>query len=145
MLLSRAAKSGVLERVCKGLYLYPKSGFDSSLALFKVASRLRANCLNYISLESALSQEGIISQQLLAWLTVMTTGRSGIIDCGRFGTVELIHTAKPHEKIIPHLRLDAVSGMWRADKELAMQDMKNSKRNCDIIISTDERSDNDDK
>ena len=132
MLLSRAAKSGILQRVCKGLYLYPKSGFDSSTVLFKVASRLRANYLNYISLESALSQEGIISQQLLAWLTVMTTGRSGTIDCGRFGTVELIHTAKSQEKIIPHLRLDTVSGMWRADKELAMMDMKNAKRNLII-------------
>ena len=133
MLLSRATKSGILERVCKGIYLYPKSGFDSSLVLFKTASKLRADCLNYLSLETVLSQESIISQQLLGWITIMTTGRSGTIDCGRFGTVEFIHTAKSQERIMPHLQLDAQTGMWWADKELALQDMKDAKRKMDLI------------
>ncbi|MBR4826040.1 MAG: type IV toxin-antitoxin system AbiEi family antitoxin domain-containing protein [Spirochaetaceae bacterium] len=133
MLLSRATKSGILERVCKGIYLYPKSGFDSSLVLFKTASKLRADCLNYLSLETVLSQEGIISQQLLGWITIMTTGRSGTIDCGHFGTVEFIHTAKSQERITSHLQLDAQTGMWRADKELALQDMKDAKRKMDLV------------
>ena len=128
MLLSRAAKSGILERVCKGVYLYPKSGYDPTTILFKTAARLRADCLNYVSLETVLSQSGAISQQLLGWITVMTTGRSGVITCGRFGTVKLIHTAKPTEKIMPHLRLDARTSMWWADEELALQDMRDTKR-----------------
>ena len=133
MLLSRASKNRILERVCKGIYLYPKSGYDSSLVLFKVASKLRSDCLNYVSLETVLSHESIISQQLLGWITVMTTGRSGVIKCERFGTVELIHTEKHLEKIMPHLRLDIQTGMWWADLELAMQDMKNAKRNMGLI------------
>ena len=134
MLLSRSAKSGTLERVCKGIYLYPKSGYDSSLVLFKVAAKLRADCLNYVSLESVLSNSGAISQQLLGWITIMTTGRSGKISCGRFGTVELIHTAKPAEKIMPHLRLDTQTGMWWADEELALRDMKDAKRDVGLIV-----------
>ena len=133
MLLSRASKSGILERVCKGIYIYPKANYDSSLVLFKVAAKLRADHLNYVSLETVLSDTGAISQQLLGWITVMTTGRSGIIKCGRFGTVELIHTAKPTEKIMPHLRLDARTGLWWADEELARQDMKDAKRDVGLV------------
>ena len=134
MLLSRASKSGILERVCKGIYIYPKANYDSSLVLFKVAAKLRADYLNYVSLETVLSDTGAISQQLLGWITVMTTGRSGIIKCGRFGTVELIHTAKPTEKIIPHLRLDTRTGLWWADEELALQDMRDTKRDVGVMI-----------
>lgn len=132
MLLSRAAKSGVLERVCKGVYLAPKSGYDQTLVLFKVAAKLRADRLNYVSLETVLSQSGAISQQPLAWITVMTTGRSGTINCGRFGTVELIHTAKSPERITPHLRLDTHTGLWWADEELALQDMRDAKRDMGL-------------
>ena len=134
MLLSRSSQKGILERICKGIYLYPKSGYDSSTVLFKVASKLRADNFNYVSLETVLSLTGTISQQLLGWITVMTTGRSGKINCGRFGTVELIHTAKSQEKIMPHLRLDKQTGMWWADEKLALQDMKDTKRDTDLII-----------
>ena len=133
MLISRASKNGTLERVCKGIYLYPKAKYDSSIVLFKTASRLRANCLNYVSLESVLSQSGAISQQLLGWITIMTTGRSGIIKCSRFGTIEFIHTAKTTEKIMPHLRLDTWTGMWWADEELALRDMRDGKREMELV------------
>ena len=133
MLISRAAKTGILEHVCKGIYIYPKTNYDSSLVLFKVASKLRANNFNYVSLETVLTQDGMILQQLMGWITVMTTGRSGTIDCGQFGTVEMIHTAKTQNKIIQHLRLDTHTGMWWADSELALQDMKSAKRNMDLI------------
>ena len=135
MLLSRASKNGILERVCKGIYIYPKANYDSSLVLFKVAAKLRADHLNYVSLENVLSDTGAISQQLLGWITVMTTGRSGVITCGRFGTAELIHTAKPPEKIMPHLRLDARTGLWWADEELALQDTKDAKRDVRLVNS----------
>lgn len=133
MLLSRAVKSNILERICKGIYLYTKTDYDSSLILFKVAAKLRANNMNYVSLETVLSQSGLISQQLLGWITVMTTGRSGIIRCGRFGTVELIHTAKNFGKIMPELRLDRVTGMFWASEKLALQDMKDCKRPTDLV------------
>ncbi|MBQ4438492.1 hypothetical protein II898_06410 [bacterium] len=123
----------MLERICKGIYLYTKTDYDSSLILFKVAAKLRANNMNYVSLETVLSQSGVISQQLLGWITVMTTGRSGIIRCGRFGTVELIHTAKNFDKIMPELRLDRVTGMFWASEKLALQDMKDCKRPTDLV------------
>ncbi len=133
VLLSRAEKSGILERICNGIYLYPKSKYDPTLILFKTASKIRSNCLNYISLETALSAHGIISQQLMGWLTVMTTGRRGIINCGHFGSIEFIQTKKTQNIIMPHLHLDTVSGMLWADTELALQDMKATKRPMDLV------------
>ncbi|MBP5405978.1 hypothetical protein J6Z19_02380 [bacterium] len=133
MLLSRAVKSNILERICKGIYLYTKTDYDPSLVLFKVAAKLRASSMNYVSLETVLSQSGRISQQLLGWITVMTTGRSGTISCGRFGTVELIHTSKNFGKIMPELRLDRQTGMLWASEKLALQDMKDCKRLVDLV------------
>ena len=94
-----------------------------------------AGSMNYVSLETVLSQSGAISQQLLGWITVMTTGRSSTIRCGRFGTVELIHTAKNFDKIMPELRFDRVTRMLWASEKLAMQDMKDCKRPLDLIES----------
>ena len=133
MLLSRSVKRGLLERVCKGIFLYPKVKYDSSMLLFKVAAKIRADCLNYVSLETVLSQVGVISQIPLGWITVMTTGRRGIINCGRFGSIEYIHTEKRMEKIIDGLHLDKETGMLWATPERAFQDMKDARRPLDLI------------
>lgn len=137
VLLSRAAKKGVLERVCKGIYLYPKVNYDTSLVLFNVAAKLRAQFFNYVSFETALSQAGIISQMPLAWISIMTRGRRGIINCGRFGSIEFIHTEKQKEKILPELYLDKNTKMWWASPRLAIQDMKDAKRSLDLINKTE--------
>ena len=127
-LLSRAVKCNILERVCKGIYLYPRVSFQASKVLYKVASKLRADCFNYISLESVLCAHSVISQQMLTWLTVMTSGRSNIIDCGRFGSIEFIHTEKKGSGLSGHLTADARSGMMIADLKLAMEDERDCKR-----------------
>ena len=133
VLLSRAVKSGLLERVCKGIYLYPKVKYDPTMVLFRTVAKLRSHCMNYISLETVLTQHGIISQQMIGWLTVMTTGRSGIIRCGRFGSIEFIHTAKSLDKIVDNLCIDARSGMWQATIKLALQDMRDTKRPMELV------------
>ena len=136
-LLSRAVKAHILERVCKGIYLYPKVPYTASKVLFMVASKLRAECFNYISLESVLSSCSIISQQMLSWLTVMTTGRSNIINCKSFGTIEFTHTEKTADALRKHLYLDPWSGMLTADVRLAMRDMKSCKRSTLDLVDWD--------
>ena len=49
-MLSRAVKSGMLVRVCRGLYLYKPALPLDGLLLFHAAVLLRANEFNYISL-----------------------------------------------------------------------------------------------
>lgn len=90
-LLSRADDKRRLVRVCQGIYLYPKVACDPSLLLYyHAAAKLRDTQLCYLSLESVLSEAGIISQQPLNWISPMTSGRSGTFDCGELGTIEII-------------------------------------------------------
>ncbi len=143
MILSRCVKAGFLKRICNGLFLYAKVSFDSSIVLPKVVSKLRGNSLNYISMESVLCEEGFISQQMMNWLVVMTGGRSGIIDCGDFGSVEFIHTQKKISTISKNIHLDRRTGLLKADATLAYRDMVSAKRksldlvNKDLILGAD--------
>lgn len=132
-LLSRSVKEGPLQRVCRGLYTYKKTIPSNGLFLFHVAAYLRAHEFNYISLETALSNAGIISQVPINWITIMTSGRSNIIRCGEFGTIEFVHTNKKPSDIMNQLSYDAEYKLWSASVTLALKDMKDAHRNCDLI------------
>ncbi|MBN1182285.1 MAG: hypothetical protein JXB49_08365 [Bacteroidales bacterium] len=132
-LLSRAQAGGVLKRVCRGIYLYDRKGFPGGEVLFHTASRLRANHFNYLSLESVLSEEGIISQIPINRITLMSSGRSNIIDCGRWGAIEFIHTRKKPENLIGRLKYDKKRRLWKAQNDLALEDLKAVGRNLDLI------------
>lgn len=132
-LASRAERSGVLRRVCRGLYLYPRASYDGGLLLYHAAARLRAAEFNYISLESALSDAGVISQIPMNWVTLMSSGRSQIMSCGDFGTIEFIHTAKQAANLIGQITYDSACRLWRASVALAIRDMKAAKRSLALI------------
>ena len=82
VLLCRAQKAAVLKRVCRGIYLYPRVNYPPGMVLFHTAARLRASGFNYISLQTALSDAGIISQVPINWIILMSSGRSQVVDCG---------------------------------------------------------------
>ncbi|MDR2965695.1 MAG: hypothetical protein LBU88_07960 [Treponema sp.] len=124
VLLGRAVKNGFLEKVCRGYYIFYKTAYPKDLLLFHLAARLRSDYFCYLSLESVLSENGIISQIPLGCITLMTTGRSGIIKCGRFGRIEFTHTKKSPEDVGHLLTYDFRCGLWRASTQLAMQDLR---------------------
>jgi predicted transcriptional regulator of viral defense system len=132
-LVSRAEKTGLLRRVCRGLYLYPKVNYAHGLILYHAAARLRAGEFNYISLESALSDAGVISQIPMNWVTLMSSGRSQIMACGDFGTIEFIHTRKRAADLADQLSYDARCHLWRASVALAIRDMKAARRSLDLM------------
>lgn len=133
MLLSRAVKSGILTKVCRSVFLYKKALRNDGLLLFHVIPVLRPFEFNYISLETVLSDSGVISQIPLNCITVMTSGRTNKIACGEFGTIEFIHTSRSIYDVMEHLSYDSRCGMWRASVKLALWDMKVTRRNCDLI------------
>ncbi len=133
VLLSRAARSGVLERVTKGIYIYGRVEYQRGFELFHTASRLRANSLNYISLETALSDAGVISQVPLGWITLMSSARSHTVGCGRFGNIEFVHTERVPGDVKGKLSYDHRCRMWRADVALAISDMRRTRRPLDLI------------
>lgn len=131
-LLSRATKKHLLNRVCRGLYA-DANNKPTGLELYHIAARLRAHAFNYISLETALSDAGVISQIPLQWITLMSSGRSQIIDCGDIGHIEFIHTKKKPEDLLGQLYYDNRHRLWRATVKLALEDMKHTQRNLDLI------------
>jgi predicted transcriptional regulator of viral defense system len=132
-LLSRAVNAEILDRVCRGLYIYKRAQPPSGLALFHMASLLRAAEFNYISLETALSDTGVISQIPINWITIMSSGRSSIVSCGKFGTIEFVHTNQKPTHIMNQLSYDASCRLWRASVPLALRDMRVTHRNRGLI------------
>ena len=132
-LLSRAAKQGIIRRVCRGVYIYPRIAYTPGFELYHAAARLRAHHFNYLSLETVLSETGVISQVPLNWITVMSSGRSHHVSCGSFGTIEFVHTKKRPNDVAGDLTFDERRRLWRASVRLALRDMRATGRSLDLI------------
>jgi hypothetical protein len=136
-LLSRAAErqqgSERLQRVCRGVYVYGSAAERSGLLLFHAAAVLRANSFNYISLETALSAQGLISQVPMNWVSIMSSGRSSVVPCGTWGTVEFVHTNRQPNDLADQLAYDAACKLWRASPALALRDMRATRRSMDLV------------
>ncbi len=124
VLLSRATKAGLLKRVCRGIYFYPVPDHPSGNLLFHAAARLRADEFNCISLETVLSDAGVISQVPMNWISLMTSGRSHVVDCGDYGHIEFVHTAQQPDDVGGELTYDAERHLWRASVRQALRDME---------------------
>ena len=133
VLLSRAEKSRIIKRICRGIYLYARADYPRGLMLFHVAALLRAGEFNYISLETALSDAGVISQIHMNWITLMSSGRSNVIHCGDFGRIEFVHTTQKPDDVADRLIYDPTCRLWRAAPSLALRDMRATRRNKDLI------------
>jgi predicted transcriptional regulator of viral defense system len=132
-LLSRAVSEGYMGRVCRGLYVFEPAKPDRGLVLYHAVSKLRPLTLNYLSLESALSDAGVISQIPFNRITVMSSGRSSTFDCGNWGSIEFVHTNQKAEALSGQLHFDAHCRIWRATVAQALRDMKVTHRNLDLI------------
>ena len=75
--LERLVGAGVLVRACRGVYVNALAAKAEGRLLERIAEALRRGHYSYVSLESMLSEHGLISQVLMDRLTVMITGRKG--------------------------------------------------------------------
>lgn len=87
--------------------------------------------MNYISLESALSLHGIISQIPIDHLTVMTTGRKKLLETP-WGTIEFTHTARKIEDLIDGT-VPTDGPLRLARPETALRDLRRVGRNTHLI------------
>ena len=101
--------------------------------LFHTAALLRADAFNYISLETALSDAGLISQIPIDRITLMSSGRSHLISCGDFGRIEFVHTARRPEDVAHQLAYDSACRLWRASSALALRDMRATRRDLSLV------------
>jgi hypothetical protein len=126
-------KDGLLMRVCRGIYLNPRVEYPRGLLLYHTAAKRRAGEFNYLSLETVLSEAGVISQIPIAWISLMSSSRSYTVDCGDFGSIEFIHTKKNPNDIADRLVYDTRCRLWRAKVVLALEDMRSTGRSMDLI------------
>lgn len=130
--IARLVAKGLLERACRGVYLNPLARRKDSRLLEHVALALRRGEYNYLSLESALSEYGAISQIPLERLTVMTTGRKGEYRTP-YGVIEFTHTARPAEDILANTVAVPDRPLRLATRAAAWRDLKRVGRNLTLV------------
>lgn len=129
--IQRLVRAGILERAIKGIYVNPLARSKGSSTLELVARSLRRGEYNYVSLESALSEYGAISQIPPDRITVMTTGRKGEYKTP-FGVIEFTHTKRPVKNIVDSIR-DVGRPLRLASKQAAFRDLKRVGRNLHLV------------
>lgn len=130
--LNRLVKARLIKRAFNGIYVNDHAQCFDSYTIEHIAKALRRNEYNYVSLESILSEYGIISQIPLDRLTVMTTGRKGIYKT-IYGVIEFTHTKRSIINILDHVQRIKGRPLRIATKEAAVRDLKRVGRNLHLL------------
>lgn len=130
--LQRMVADGLLVRVCKGLYLNPAASSKTSRVVEDIALALRPGSYSYVSLESMLSEYGVISQIPVGRLTVMTTGAKGTYETP-YGTIEFTHTRRSPAAVIARSLRAEGRPLRVATKPVAVGDLLRVGRNTNMI------------
>ena len=131
--LQRMVGDGLLIKAARGVYAYGLASPEHQRwRIEEVAQALRPGKLCYLSLESMLSEYGVISQIPVDRLTVMTEGAGGIHKTP-FGVIEFTYT----KRVVPDIldRTFSVEGrpLRLAKKWAAVQDLRRVGRNVDMM------------
>lgn len=130
--IARLEETGFLERLSRGVYINPMSRHIGAGTLEKIATTLRRGHRSYLSLESALSEYGVISQIPVGRITVMTTGRSGTFET-KYGAIEFVHTERGPAEILKRTKAVEGRALRLATPELALEDLKRVNRNLHLV------------
>lgn len=129
--LARLVSDGLLVRAARGVFVNEAAKSRDGWTIERVAIALRPADLSYVSLESALSEYGIISQILVDRITLMTTGREGEFRTP-YGVIEFVHTSR--------LPSDLREGTILTDRPLrvaspdtALRDLRRVGRNLHLV------------
>jgi hypothetical protein len=129
LMMKRLSDQGVLTRAARGIYVNPAARSTPADVRRHLVRFLRPREISYVSLESKLSEAGIISQ-IPTTLTCMTTGSPGRFETP-WGAVEFTHTDRKIE-----IGTDVVvqeDGTLEATIRTAVRDLRRVGRNLDLI------------
>jgi len=130
--LKRMVADGLLQRVARGLYVNPAASSKNRWIAEEIAKALRPGSLSYVSLESILSEYGVISQIPVSRITVMTTGASGLIETP-YGTIEFTHTKRGRAEIIKRTLVAKGRPLRIATRQAAVRDLLRVGRNANMM------------
>ncbi|MCE6958832.1 DUF6088 family protein [Cereibacter sphaeroides] len=129
--LRRLVSSGVLIRAANGVYVNAFSGIPRIDILERIAAAFRRGEYTYVSLETALSRHGLISQVPIDHLTLMTTGSKAMLRTG-WGTIEFTHTARPVLDILASTT-NPGGALRLATAKTALRDLRRVGRNLHLV------------
>src|ERR1700733_13714842 len=128
LMTKRLSDQGVLIRAARGVYVNPHARSRPPDARRGLLRFLRPREINYVSLETKLSEAGVISQITTA-LTCMTTGSPARFDTP-WGAVEFTHTDR---KIDIGADVHVDDETLEATVRTAVRDLRRVGRNLDLI------------
>jgi len=129
LMMKRLTDQGVLTRAARGVYVNPYARSMPTDVRGGLIRFLRPREISYVSLESKLSEAGVISQVTTA-VTCMTTGSPGRFDTP-WGAIEFTHTDRDIEFGADVYARD--DGVLEAGIERATRDLRRVGRNTDLI------------
>ncbi len=133
--LAAMERAGLLVKISRGLYVNPRAKSLPPTPVLSLVSFLRPWHLSYLSLESVLSEAGMISQ-LPSRMTFMTTGREGEFFTP-YGTIEFVHTKRDRDAILRDVTYDTYREIHVATPAQALRDLRRVGRNMHLIEEHD--------
>jgi hypothetical protein len=129
LMMKRFSDQRVLLRAARGIYVNPAARSTPADVRRHLVRFLRPREISYVSLESKLSEAGVISQ-IATTLTCMTTGSSGRFETP-WGEIEFTHTDRKIDIGADVLVQD--DGMLDATIRTAVRDLRRVGRSLDLI------------
>ena len=131
--LQRMVRDRLLVKAARGVYVNPAAASrNPGWIIEEVAKALRPGELCYVSLESMLSEHGLISQIPISRLTVMTTGASGT-HTTPYGVIEFTHTKRTRPQVLARTAFVKGRPLRIAKRRAAVQDLRRVGRNTDML------------
>ncbi|WP_216093498.1 type IV toxin-antitoxin system AbiEi family antitoxin [Xanthomonas euvesicatoria] len=133
--MKRTTQAGDVQRLAPGLYQNPFLPAPA-WALERLAARLRPDDFFYVSLESALSEYGRISQ-LPTRLTLVTTGSPYLFETP-LGVIEFNRGKRSFAELQARLTFAPERKIYFASEALALEDLQIAGRNLDLVLPEEE-------
>ncbi|MDR1079169.1 MAG: DUF6088 family protein, partial [Propionibacteriaceae bacterium] len=130
--VKRLTAKGVLIRAARGVYVFAYSPRIGAATIEDVALALRRSEHSFESLESALSQWGLISQVPVDRITLMTTGGAGTFRTP-YGTIEFVHTQADPSEIRANTVERPGHALPIATEAYAVANLRRTRRNLGLI------------
>lgn len=129
-ILQDAQSINILSCPSRGIFVNEMTDRPRTHLLYEVARTMRRGSYTYLSLESALSEYGVISQVPFNH-TFMTTGRKGLFKTP-YGVIEFTHTSRDPLSLVRDL-VDNDRPLPIATMQRAISDLRRTNRNTHLI------------
>jgi predicted transcriptional regulator of viral defense system len=131
-ILLELQRADVIYRAARNVYVNCLAKSRKLYLIEEIANIIRREHFNYVSLESILSEFGVISQIMISRITIMTTGKSGIFNT-KYGTIEFTHTKRDVNSLLARTLQMEGRPLRIATLRAGVADLRRVGRNTNMI------------